>query len=432
MPDDTYQPVNAITPHIPEITQPSEDRQWIVGRFSRFDKTVAGIMVLLLALVGLTALLGDRVGVTLEHVGPVGVARSTASIIIQFSETMKRMSVPVRLRVVQIPPQKADSAAQESDVLSDVEGTVSWNGSTATFRPAAALKPGAAYEVMLAAGAISDTARQVLSDYRYGFTVRDPRVAYLAPADSAPFDIWIAEPGNPVSAKRLTNSPSGIYDFSVSPDGSKIAFSEKNSGTGTIDIKLLDLDSGNIEQVTDCQDAECKAPVWRPDGQLITYERVDYNSDLSQVGKPSPTRIWVIDLTSKPYTTRPMFFDSQTLGYGLEWSADGQQVTFFDADSEGILVHDFLDDSTVTIPSKYGNTGDLSPDGTQVVFLDVVLNANDSHSYLQLVDVESNTQRSLSSPTDPVDDDAARWSPDGRYLVIGRRYTDDRFTRGKQ
>jgi dipeptidyl aminopeptidase/acylaminoacyl peptidase len=74
----------------------------------------------------------------------------------------------------------------------------------------------------------------------------------------------------------------------------------------------------------------------------------------------------------------------------------------------------------------------LSPDGGQVVFPDVVLNANDSHSYLEIMDLKSSTIRPLSNPSDPIDDDAASWSPDGSYMVIGRRYTDDRFTRGKQ
>jgi Tol biopolymer transport system component len=389
-------------------------------------------MAALIGLVGLTILLGDRVGVTLEHVGPLGVARSTASIIMEFSETMNRQSVPARLRLVQVPPEKVGGDIRESDVLAEVTGAFSWNGSTMTFRPDQALKPGASYEVMLASGATSDTGRRVLSDYRYSFTVRTPRVAYLAPADSAPFDIWIAEPGKPETAKRLTNSPSGIYDFSVSPDGSKIAFSEKNTSTDTIDIKLLDLDSGGLEQITNCQDAQCRTPTWRPDGQVIAYERVDLNSDLAAVGKPSPTRIWTIDLNSKPYSNQPMFSDSQTLGYGLQWSADGQRVTLFDLNSEGILVHDFRDDSTVTIPSKYGNTGVLSPDGTEVVLPDVVLTANDSHSYLELMDLKTGALRPLNSPTDPVDEADAIWSPDGSYLVVGRRYTDDRFTRGKQ
>jgi Tol biopolymer transport system component len=390
-------------------------------------------MIVLIGLVGLTIVLGDRVGVTLERMTPTGVARSTASIIIQFSEAMNRDSVATRLHVAQIPPEKAGAELQNRDTLAQVSGAVSWNGSTLMFRPTTAFKPGAAYEVMLAAGATSDTGRQVLSDYHYAFTVRSPRVAYLAPSDNVPRNIWVVDAANPSSPRQLTFSPSGIDDFAVSPDGSQIAFSEENSTTGTKDIKVLDLDSGGIEQVTNCQDAECKTPVWRPDGQTIAYERVDYNSDLSQqVGKASPTRIWLIDLSTRPATTRPMFSDSQTLGYGLDWSADGQRATLFDRNSQGILMYDFRNNTSTVIPTIYGNPGQLSPDGTRLVFPEVVFEESQTRSYLQIVDLKEKTIIPLTNPADPIDDDAARWSPDGRYLVIARRYVDERYTSGKQ
>jgi Tol biopolymer transport system component len=344
---------------------------------------------------------------------------------------MQRAGIPERLRVVEIPPERAVNF-DESDVIAEVPGSVTWNGALMSFRPAAALKSGATYAVLLASGGVSESGRQMLSAARYTFNVRSPRVAYLYPADNVPQNLWIADPADPTAAYQLTRSPSGIFDYAVSPDGSQIAFSERNTTTGTMDIKILDLDSGGIEQVTNCQDAECKTPTWRPDGQMIAYERIDYNTSLAQVGRASPTRIWLIDLSSKPATTRPMFSDSQILGYGLQWSADGQRVTVFDLNSQGILVYDFREDSTVVIPSKYGNPGELSPDGMRVIYPEVILGENETRSYLQIVDLTSQSITTLSTPDDPVDDDFARWSPDGSYLVIGRRYLDDRFTRGKQ
>ncbi|MEP6986931.1 MAG: hypothetical protein ABI970_15100 [Chloroflexota bacterium] len=109
---------------------------------------------------------------------------------------------------------------------------------------------------------------------------RTPHTAYLAPANGAIMNIWVADPTTPSSAHQLTDSLSDIYDYSVSPDGGKIAFTEKNTNACTMDINLLDMDTGEIKPLTNCADAECKTPVWRPDGQQIAYERIELNTSL--------------------------------------------------------------------------------------------------------------------------------------------------------
>jgi len=401
-------------------------------KLNHFDRRVVFILVLLLGLTGFVIVLGDRVGVTLQRVAPLGVARSTSSVIMQFSESMNRVTVPPSVKVVQVPPDKLDASITDSDVLATVDGTVSWSGTTLNFRPSKPLIPGAAYQVQLKPGAVSDSGRKVLSEYHYSFTVRTPRVAYLAPSDSTPMNLWVADPLVPNSAHQVTNSPSGIYDYGVSPDGSKIAFTEKNTSTGTMDIKLLDVDTGGVQQLTNCADAECKTPVWRPDGQLIAYERIDLNSAMADKVGASPTRIWIIDLSSTPATTRPLFDDSQILGYGVRWSADGTRISMYDYRSQGILVHDFRDSSTEVVPSKYGNSGELSPDGSKLIYPEVTMANNEATSYMQIVDLVSKNIQRLTTPDDPVDDQDAIWSPDGKFLIVGRRYLDERTTRGRQ
>lgn len=398
---------------------------------SRFDKMVLLVVVVLAAGIGVTILLGDRVGVTLDRVGPLGVARSTAPILLQFSEPMNHDSLTGRLRVVEVQPGTAAETLQESDVIAPVAGDLRWNGKTALFQPAAALIPGATYAVIMDKGVASETGREVLSEYRFSFQVRRPRIAYLGPASGTPYNIWIADPTDPTSAEQVTFAPSGIFNYSVSPDGSKIAFSERNSSTGTSDIKLLDLDSGGLQQLTNCIDADCTTPVWRPDGKVIGYERVELNGNFTEMDV-SPTRVWLLDLSTTPASTRPLFSDSQMLGYGLQWSADGNRITVFDYNSQGILFHQFEPESTIVIPSRYGSVGALSPDGTQVVYPEVLLTESEARSYLQLVDLETQDIRPMTSLDDPIDDDTAAWSPDGKRLAIGRRYLDDRFTRGKQ
>jgi len=62
-------------------------------RVTAFDRAVLLTIGAMLAGLVLTLLLGDRVGVTVDRVAPLGVARSTSRITIQFSEQMQRDSV---------------------------------------------------------------------------------------------------------------------------------------------------------------------------------------------------------------------------------------------------------------------------------------------------------------------------------------------------
>ncbi len=379
------------------------------------DRAVALSSLALLLLVGVTLLMGDRVGVTLERVSPLGVARATAPIKIQFGEAMQRDSLQ---GLVTLSPA--------------VEGTQNWSGNTLIFQPARALEPGSDYTVTLEAGGRSESGRAILSDYQFSFSVRRPEVAYLAPADGVPINIWIATPGVEGSERQLTQSPGGIFDYAVSPDGQYIAFSETNTATNTEDIKIVDLETGGLRQVTNCADSSCTNPVWRPDGQVIAYERVDYNTGIEGVGI-SPTRVWLIDLRPEPAVTTPLFPDTQILGYNPQWSGDGRRIAIFDRGSASILVYDFGDDSGLSIPTRAGTSGALAPDGTSLIFPEVVLQeGQEARTFLQVADLTSNAVNLLPGTSDNASDEEARWSPDGMSVIVRRRYLDERYTRGHQ
>lgn len=387
--------------------QPSVASRTKFGRtrnFSRFDLVVLGVIVVLLGGIGLTILLGDRVGVTLERVGPLGTARSTSRMTMEFSESMDRASVEARFRTEP-----------------EIAGTFSWNGDTLIYQPDEVLMPGQQVEVVLAPGAVSQSGREVLSEYRYGFSVRTPQVAYLYPGDDIPHNIWTADPAIPGSEQQVTFSPSGIYDFAVSPDGTQIAFAESSGTTGTHDIKLLDLETQALEQLTNCLDASCTTPVWRPDGGMIVYERVDFNSDLPGVSS-SPTRLWVLDLTSRPVQTRPLFSDLQILGYDAVWSADGSRIALYDRSTASILIYDFTDGSIIAIDSTGGSAGDLSPDGSMIVYEEMspLIEGSSIRPYLQIIDLATNEQSVISEPEAGYSDSMPVWTPDGTRLAFAR------------
>lgn len=384
-------------------------------RVTRFDRVVAGLIAALLAGLAVVILVGDRVGVQIVRAAPLATARSTSPIVWQFDEPMTRDSVIGRVRIT--PP---------------IVGEYVWNrNDTLTLRPREPLTPGTAYTVALEAGAQAESGRLTLSEVQFTFTVQPPRVAYLAPADSATPNIFLADPANPdAPPQQITFSPSGIYDFAASPDGSVIVFAESTTN-GTNDLKSIDLATGALQQLTNCVTASCTTPVWSPDGTRVAYERVEYDTGIGSGA--SPTRVWLLDMATTPPTTRPLFQQSQILGHSAQWSADSQRIAVYDPASVSILVYDFAADSTIAVPSTSGSSGALSPDGSQMVYTatTVVENAG-TRSYFTLTNL---TARTMNTPygTDAAFDDArAAWSPDGTQLAVARRYIDDRYTRGHQ
>jgi Tol biopolymer transport system component len=255
--------------------------------------------------------------------------------------------------------------------------------------------------------------------------ISDPvdRVAYLKLDDRGLYELWISTPGDEDSAEQITETQNGVYDYDVSDDGNYIAFTERDFQTGIAEIYLMTLATGQIEQITTCvmQDSDCSAPVFHPEGDFIAYERVSLNNELSPVGIGAP-RIWLIDLTTgaSPPPTFPLVDDTQVLGRSAVWSANGERIAFYDFATSSIIVYDLTagdDEAFVLVPTRVGIMGSLSPDGTQLIY--PVLNQN--RGYLQLADLDSERTQILYEPGQEIDDQQTAWSPDGRYVAIGRR-----------
>ncbi len=370
---------------------------------SHFDWIVAVVMLALVVLIGGTIALGDRVGVQVTTVAPKADAHSTSPISLRFSESMDH-----------------DSVAAHFQTEPTIEGTLTWNGATLNLRPSAALQPGASYIVSLEAGALSDSGRALLDSYQLTFRVMQPRIAYLYPADDTPHNLWITDPAQPDQARQITNSPTGIADYSVSPDGTQIAFVEQNPDNKTSDIKLINIANGALQQVTNCANAVCVAPVWRPDGKVIAYERTEYDEQFGS----SPPRIWLIDLSTVPATTRPLFQERQILGYDAQWSGDGNRIALVDSASVSILIYDFTTGKIISIASQAGESGALSPDGTRLIYPDIVFPPEGALTKQRLAVIDTGEFESLTDNDAPISDRQARWSPDGTKIALAREDHD--------
>lgn len=263
------------------------------------------------------------------------------------------------------------------------------------------------------------------------------RIAYLAPADSGPQNIWAMIPGDPASATQLTFTEGGIFDYAPSHDGRKIAYAERDFQTNRVDLKLLDLYTGSVTPLAECgaANADCTTPAWRADGSMIAYMRRSYD-DLLGGGVP---KIWIIDgVNSGTPRDYPLFNDNQTTGSQPVWSADGRRLAFYEDSGRGVLVFDFNppDESQRIkfIPADNGMTGALSPSGELLITSTLVM-AGEQSIRMQLIiaDLLGNNSRDLFPDGESNDGVAASWHPDGQQVAILRQYTDQtRATRGQQ
>lgn len=287
---------------------------------------------------------------------------------------------------------------------------------------------------------IAVVALQVLND-----PANQPlRVAYLYPQDiNEPVqNVWIAPIDDPAQAQALTDEPMGIYDFDVSDNGRYLAYSMRDEEKRLLDLHMLDLQTGRTERLTNCaaEDADCFTPNFHPDSTMLSFMKQSLNRELARV-RPGVPRIWILDITQRPYTQRPLSQNSQLIGHSPIWSDDGRKLAFFSSDltNPGILVNTFAtqdrnEAELVFVPSTHGTVGTLSPNGRQLIYPEIVDRGGAFFSFLRIADLTGETPeyRDFTDSQAPVDDLAADWHPSGDVVTIERKYLDDRSTRGYQ
>jgi Tol biopolymer transport system component len=169
--------------------------------------------------------------------------------------------------------------------------------------------------------------------------------------------------------QRLIESPIEELTFYIypswSPDGTKVAFVElkldEEFATQSMDLFIMDIDGGNITQVTKTKDVTEWVPVWSPDGTKLLYD----HSPRYQRGD-----IYTIDIDG---TNRNQLTSHASNDSAPAWSPDGTEIAF-SSQRDGDYEVYVMDANGRNIRQVTHNVGPYdtdpswSPDGEKIVF----------------------------------------------------------------
>jgi TolB protein len=367
--------------------------------WSRFDRTVLLVIATGLLLVVVLLWRGDRVGVQIADVYP--------------EEGAANVSVRSGLRVI-FSQEMAIGPEMPVQLSPPVTGVTRWDGRTLAFIPAQPLQPGTTYTVTVAAGLESRQGRPFLRPYTWHFETGQSRVLYITWDEEDRSQIAVVNPDSS-AGRQLTQEVYGVVDFAVAPDGMSIVYAAVREDGGS-DLRLIDSDGANPRELLECPDAACSGASWLPDGRRLVYER----RNMSLPGAPpGPPRLWWLDAVQGQ--SAPVFQDSQWLGLGPTVSPSGEWLAYVVPLEQEIQIYNLNSGRTLRVTSRMGQPGAWHPQQDLLLVNDIQLEGDRYAVHLYLVNLENDQLQNLSGSEEDVNDNWPVWSPDGEWIVFGRR-----------
>ena len=214
--------------------------------------------------------------------------------------------------------------------------------------------------------------------------------------------------------KILSQEPSGIWDFALSPDTKTIVYMTPLLDSGS-ELWKMSPDGSDRSLLLSCPNSVCSGAVWSPDGERLMYERTDTPTEENSTGM---TSIWWLDPENGE--TGPVFRDSALPGFNPRWSPDLSWLSYTSPGSSKIQIYSLKGERSFSIPNRMGGALIWSPDGSSFLVTDVEQQGERFYTHLLHYDLESEQYRDITGEAE-VEDNWASWSPDGEWLAIVRR-----------
>jgi Tol biopolymer transport system component len=364
-----------------------------------FDRFVLLFLVVLLGLILLLVLQGDRIGVQVTAVIPANGERVGifGPIGIQFSQQMDQTSVEAHFSLSPM-----------------VTGRFEWEENILWFFPETTFDPDQVYQLSLSAGAQSANGRTLLKTQHWTLSISSQDILYLILVGNGG-ELWLWDSTNNTT-RSLTNTGNLIIDYSPSKTGEWIAYSVENGENGS-DLWLVNYNGTEHFLLLSCGSDFCSQPDWSPDGKWIAYARQTYDPEKGQI---QPSRIWTVNIASSE--TTPLYKNEETLGQMPSFSPDGTQLASYDPILDGIRILNLETSKETIIPTSLEEMGDWSADGKSLLFIDLLPSALEPEVIIYIADLENeNILQALGGDAEATSFSQPRWSPDSNWIAVGLR-----------
>jgi len=356
----------------------------------------------------------------------------------------ENVSAGESLRLVFSTAMQTESVESHISIEPAHSGKVTWEENAYIFTPDHPWQNSVTYQIKLTKGAQSNgwLRLKVSEEKTWSFTIEDPLLVYLYPAD-APAQIYTI---NPLTGeqKQITDTEGEVLDFNVSNNGAFLFYSLSLNKSNSA-IYFLNRASGESKLLLDCPAALCRFPQVSPQNDYLAFER----TSLSQNDQTNIPQVWI---TALP----PGFFSNSTAEITLSpqpagdpqhqtqqplWSSNGL-LAFYDYTDAAYIIQSPRGEEINRFPSQTGEAGDWDSSGESFTFPEFITTPQTSSSLDDLNPIPASHLLRYSlkekKPTDLtimdyLEDNAPAFSPDGKVLVFARKYLDIvRWTPGRQ
>lgn len=333
----------------------------------------------------------------------------STSIRVRFSRVMDISSVNTHLAITPLPA-----------------GEIAWENNTLIFTPQKPWRSGTLVQVRLGSGAKALHFPQLtlLRQKQWSFKIGSPKILYLYPLEG-PASLYAL---NPITGlkQNLSQTLGEVFDYSVSPNGAMIVITVRTKSGSALYIKSGIEGQTSISRTF--ENRQVNSAVLSPSQEYLAYEM----TDLTQT--QAATHIWLLNLADTSAIEPIQLPDSGGQAQYPLWSSKNI-LAYYDRTDQVYRFYDpQLREELASVACQTGEKGAWAPDGQSFVFAEILMPTESAipTSHLFRYFLAQNKIVDLSQTTNS-EDALPRFSPDGNYLVFGRKFLDSlQWTPGRQ